>query len=181
MEKRFICATRAYCDFTHRVAAPYLRRTFDLRFAPEFADLKICGLGFYRLWINGQEITKGCFAPYISNPDDRMYFDAYDLTPYLRQGENVLGILLGNGFQNDFGGEVWDFDKAPWRSAPKLALEVQAGGNGESLSFYADSRFLTHPSPILFDEYRLGEIYDARQELPGWNLPGFDTTGWTPA
>ena len=98
MEKRFICATRAYCDFTHRVAAPYLRRTFDLRFAPEFADLKICGLGFYRLWINGQEITKGCFAPYISNPDDRMYFDAYDLTPYLRQGENVFCITGGGSF-----------------------------------------------------------------------------------
>ncbi len=181
MEKRFICASRTCCDFAHRVAAPYLRRAFDLNFTPEAADLKICGLGFYRLWINGREITKGNFAPYISNPDDRMYFDTYDLTPCLQPGENVLGVLLGNGFQNDFGGAVWDFDKAPWRSAPKLAIEFCATGSEETLSFHADGHFLTHPSPILFDEYRLGEIYDARQELPGWNLPGFDTTGWTPA
>ena len=181
MEKRFICASRTCCDFAHRVAAPYLRRAFDLNFTPEAADLKICGLGFYRLWINGREITKGCFAPYISNPDDRMYFDTYDLTPCLQPGENVLGVLLGNGFQNDFGGAVWDFDKAPWRSAPKLAIEFCATGSEETLSFHADGHFLTHPSPILFDEYRLGEIYDARQELPGWNLPGYDTAGWTPA
>ena len=181
MEKRFICASLTCCDFAHRVAAPYLRRAFDLNFTPKSADLKICGLGFYRLWINGREITKGSFAPYISNPDDRMYFDTYDLTPCLQPGENVLGILLGNGFQNDFGGAVWDFDKAPWRSAPKLAIEFCATGSEETLSFHADGHFLTHPSPILFDEYRLGEIYDARQELPGWNLPGFDTTGWVPA
>lgn len=181
MEKRFICASLTCCDFAHRVAAPYLRRAFDLNFTPEAADLKICGLGFYRLWINGREITKGCFAPYISNPDDRMYFDTYDLTPCLQPGENVLGVLLGNGFQNDFGGAVWDFDKAPWRSAPKLAIEFCATGSEETLSFHADGHFLTHPSPILFDEYRLGEIYDARQELPGWNLPGYDTAGWTPA
>ena len=181
MEKRFICASRTCCDFAHRVAAPYLRRAFDLNFTPKTADLKICGLGFYRLWINGREITKGNFAPYISNPDDRMYFDTYDLTPCLQPGENVLGVLLGNGFQNDFGGAVWDFDKAPWRSAPKLAIEFCATGSEGTLSFHADGHFLTHPSPILFDEYRLGEIYDARQELPGWNLPGYDTAGWTPA
>lgn len=181
MEKRFICASLTCCDFAHRVAAPYLRRAFDLKFTPKAADLKICGLGFYRLWINGREITKGSFAPYISNPDDRMYFDTYDLTPCLQPGENVLGVLLGNGFQNDFGGAVWDFDKAPWRSAPKLAIEFCAVGSEETLSFHADGHFLTHPSPILFDEYRLGEIYDARQELPGWNLPGYDTAGWTPA
>ncbi len=181
MEKRFICASLTCCDFAHRVAAPYLQRAIDLKFTPKAADLKICGLGFYRLWINGREITKGSFAPYISNPDDRMYFDTYDLTPCLQPGENVLGVLLGNGFQNDFGGAVWDFDKAPWRSAPKLAIEFCAVGSEETLSFHADGHFLTHPSPILFDEYRLGEIYDARLELPGWNLPGYDTAGWTPA
>ena len=29
----------------------------------------------------------------------------------------LLGFLLGNGMQNGFGGYVWDFEKAPWRSA----------------------------------------------------------------
>lgn len=181
MKKQFICATQEPCDFSHRVPAPYLRRSFDLRFPPVHAAVRICGLGFYRLWINGTEITKGYFAPYISNPDDRMYYDIYDLAPHLRQGKNVIGVLLGNGFQNDFGGAVWNFDRAAWRSAPKLALEFEAEGCGQTFSFCADERFLTHPSPIRFDEYRLGEIYDAARELPGWNLPDYDASGWAPA
>ena len=45
----------------------------------------------------------------------------------------------------------------------------------------ADGRFRTHPSPILFDELRLGEVYDARCEQTGWELPGFDDSGWQPA
>lgn len=107
-----------------------------------------------------------------------MYYDVYDLTSLLRQGENVVGVLLGNGFQNDFGGAAWDFDRAAWRSAPKLALEFRADGSGQVLEFCADEQFRTHPSPIRFDEYRLGEIYDAAAELPGWNLPGADASGW---
>ena len=181
MKNLFICATRECCDFAHHVPAPYLRRSFVLDCKPERAELRVCGLGFYRLWVNGKEMTKGYFAPYISNPDDRMYYDSYDPAPYLRQGENVIGILLGNGFQNDFGGAVWDFDRAAWRSAPKLALEFDAEGDRASVSFDADGQFLTHPSPILFDEYRMGEIYDAGLEIPGWSLPGFDASGWTPA
>lgn len=181
IKKRFICATREICDFSHRIPAPYLRRAFDLDFAPERAAVSVCGLGFYRLWVNGQEITKGYFAPYISNPDDRMYFDTYDLFPYLRQGKNAIGVLLGNGFQNDFGGAVWDFDKALWRSAPKLALEFHAEGSGKICDFCADGAFLTHSSPILFDEYRLGEVFDARREISGWNLPEFDASDWSPA
>ena len=181
MKKQFICATQDYCDFSHHVSAPYLRWTFTLDFTPVCAEVTVCGLGFYRLFINGQEITKGYFAPYISNPDDRMYYDTYDLMPYLHANENVIGVILGNGFQNDFGGAVWNFDKAAWRSAPKLAMEFYAEGNGKSLAFEADEQFLTHPSPILFDEYRLGEIYDAQRDIAGWNLPGFDASGWTPA
>lgn len=53
MKKRFICATREICDFSHRIPAPYLRRAFDLDFAPERAAVSVCGLGFYRLWVNG--------------------------------------------------------------------------------------------------------------------------------
>ena len=31
------------------------------------------------------------------------------------------------------------------------------------------------------DDYRWGEIYDARKELPGWTLPGSDDRLWAHA
>lgn len=147
-------------------------------FEPESVSLSICGLGFYRLFLNGTEITKGALALYISNPDHYCYYDVYDVSEHLQAGENVIGILLGNRFMNPFGGAIWDFDKAEWLGAPRVALELTAQGEGKELMLEADERFKVHASPILFDELRMGEQYDANLEIPGWNLPGFDDLSW---
>ena len=42
----------------------------------------------------------------------------------------------------------------------------------------ADETFCTHPSPILHNDERLGYIYDARREIPGWCEPDFDDSEW---
>ncbi len=181
MNKKFIKATEEYCSLQRWVAAPYLRRSFVLPEAPLSAEISVCGLGFYVLYINGKDITKGRLAPYISNPDHICYYDTYDITSYLTEGENVIGLMLGNGFMNCLGGFVWDFDKAEFRGAPRVALELKAVAGGEELVIEADESFLCHSSPVLFDDLRMGEVYDARLELPGWNLAGYNTEGWTPA
>ncbi|MBQ8836412.1 MAG: family 78 glycoside hydrolase catalytic domain [Clostridia bacterium] len=181
MEKNFIKATEKYCDVDSHVAAPLIRKSFMLDSPIISASVSVCGLGFYRLFVNGREITKGHLAPYISNPDDICYYDTYDLSDVLSVGENVIGVILGNGFMNCFGGAVWDFEKAVFRGAPRLALEFFAATENGELSFCADSSFKTHPSPILFDDLRLGEIYDAREELEGWAEIGFDDSNWQKA
>ncbi|MBQ3934894.1 MAG: family 78 glycoside hydrolase catalytic domain [Clostridia bacterium] len=181
MRKQFICATEERCGFDRPVPAPLFRRSFSLPSVPKKAALSVCGLGFYLLTVNGQDVTKGYFAPYISNPDHILYYDTYNVAPYLKKGENVIGVVLGNGFQNPFGGAVWDFDKVPWISSPKLALSFSARAGEETVSFEADGEFRTAPSPWTFDEYRMGESFDARMKIPGWNLPGFDDAGWNRA
>ena len=181
MNKQFIAASRIPADFDTPVAAPYLRKSFSLDAAPSEAKIEICGLGFYALWINGREITKGPMAPYVSNPDDLCYYDTYDLSGLLTAGKNTVGILLGNGWMNPFGGGVWDFDQVAWRGAPCVALELTAKVGEEELCICADESFRTHASPLLFDELRMGEHYDARLEIKGWNLPDFNDDDWTPA
>ena len=57
--KHFIAAGKEMCTFEQYVPAPYLRKEFELAREAEAAELLICGLGFYRLFINGTEITKG--------------------------------------------------------------------------------------------------------------------------
>ena len=179
---QFICATHDYADYGHIVPAPYLRRSFTLDPAPEQAEILVSGLGFYRIFVNGKEITKGILAPYISSPDHMVYYDRYDLSGLLTQGENVIGLLLGNGMQNSFGGYVWNFDKARWRGAPMAALQLTAKlRDGTEFSLDTGSGFKTHPSPLLMDELRSGEYYDARLEIPGWCEPGFDEQDWTDA
>ena len=175
---RFIRGTQDLCDFDHHVPAPYLRKTFTLDADPLRAEITICGLGFYELYINGQNITKGPLAPYISNPDDICYYDHYDLAGLLKKGKNAIGILLGNGFRNAFGGFVWDFDKAACRGVPTVALCLEADDGQNTVVLEADETFRTHPSPVLFDDERMGCRYDARKEIPGWNEPDFDDRAW---
>lgn len=178
---QFICAGHKYANFEEYVPAPCFRKSFNLKAQPQKAELLICGLGFYELYINGENITKGPLAPYISTPSHLYYYDLYNIEDKLKAGENVIGVVLGNGMQNSFGGYIWDFEKGSWRGSPKLALKLCAELNGESICIEADESFNTHASPTDFDELRCGEYYDARKEMPGWSAPGFKEEGWSPA
>lgn len=175
----FIAATQDCCTFEHYVPAPCFRKEFVLNEAPASAELLICGLGFYELYLNGKKITKGKLAPYISAPDDLIYYDTYQVTNQLNDGKNVIGVILGNGMQNSFGGYIWDFDKAKWIGAPKLALRLRmTSASGEALCIESDESFRVSSSPIYFDELRCGEYYDARMEQCGWTKPEFDDSAW---
>jgi len=176
---KFICARYDYNTYEEHIPSPYFRKTFTLDEKPEAAGIRICGLGFYDLFINGKKITKGLLAPYISNPDDIIYYDDYDISDMLVKGENVIGIQLGNGMQNCPGGFVWDFDRAAFRGAPRLALYFEAKlRNGGEIIFEADESFKTADSPLFFDDLRSGAFYDARKEQAGWCDAGFDDSQW---
>ncbi len=174
----FICASPVYGTLEHPVPAPCFRRAFFADTAC-IARLTIGAAGFYELFLNGERVTKGRLAPYISNTDDLLYYDRYELP--LVAGENVVGVLLGNGLRNNPGGYIWDFDKAAFRGAPCFALSLTYRDRAGEKQICSDPQFLTAPSPIRFDDYRFGEQYDARCETPGWASPGFDASGWAPA
>lgn len=177
--EKFITATYKYTDFFQHIPAPLFRKTFEMKEAPAEAKLTITGLGFYKLYINGRDITKGLLAPYISNPDHIIYFDEYDVAPLLRNGKNAIGIMLGNGMNNCPGGRIWDFDLVRWRSAPKTALCFEAEyADGEEVKFEADESFKISESPIWFDDLRCGAFYNALKEQEGWSTPDFDDSKW---
>lgn len=157
-EMKFVCAGKDFCTREKHVGAPLLRKVFSCEPNFKTAVITIAAVGFYRLFLNGKELTKGFFAPYISNPDDFVYADEYEVSSLLKQ-QNVLCILLGNGFSNAMDGGVWDFERAPWRASPKAALRLVCDGE---LLLSSDESFETHVSPITFDDLRAGERYDAR-------------------
>ena len=158
LSRSFISANTAMCNLTEWVASPYLRKTVTTDKTPIKAELSVCGLGFYRFWLDGEELTRGHMSPYISNPDDIMDYDVYDITDKFASGKHVLGFQLGNGMQNCFGGYVWDFEKAAWRSAPKLAVCLTLTyEDGTTEEYEADESFVWAPSPVIYDDLRQGE------------------------
>ena len=175
---KFIGANTELCDYDHHVAAPYLRKSFDMDFVPEKAEIVLTGIGFYELYVNGQRVSKGEMAPYITNADDICYYDRFDLTECIKRGKNCIGILLGNGFRNAFGGDCWAFDRGESRGPVAAALRFSAEGDGKTVAFEGDNGFKTHPSPVLYNDIRMGYIYDSRLEIPGWATAEFDDSAW---
>ena len=172
---KFIGATKNYNTFEKSVPAYYFRKSFDVESDCK-AKISIAVCGLYELFLNGNRITRGFLSPYISNTDDYIYYDEYEVD--LSCGENVIGVILGNGFQNNPGGHIWYFDESPFRSAPMMSIFVESDGN-ELLT--TDTSFKVHESPIRYDDYRFGECYDANYYIDGWNNIGFDDSAWANA
>lgn len=176
--EKFISATKERNTLKSHVAAPYMRKTVTFDTLPESLSVTVCGLGFYDIFVNGEKITKGLLAPYISNPDDICYYDKYDILPYIKEGKNVIGFILGNGFKNNDGGWIWDFDKASFTGVPQLSFALEGKNGEEKILIEADGSVKVHASPITFDDLRCGVFYDARQEIENWCSPDFDDSKW---
>ena len=81
------------------------RKQWPLATTPEKAVLHVFADTRYMLWINGQYVERGpCrFVP--SHPE----YDTLDVTSYLRQGDNVLAVVVHHyhdGVMKDNGSEV---------------------------------------------------------------------------
>jgi alpha-L-rhamnosidase len=164
---------------TNSLPAPLIRRTFPVTGKLKQARAYICGLGYYELHINGKKIGDHLLDPGYTRYDRRALYVTYDVTDALREGMNAVGVILGNGWYNVQTRAVWDFHLAPWRAAPKLLMQLRleyTDGQVETVS--TDGRWTTSMGPITFDSIYGGETYDAREEKPGWDTPGYNDATW---
>ncbi len=167
---------------TNSRPAPYLRRTFNLTAKIKRARAYICGLGYYELHINGKIVGDRLLDPAYTRFDKRVFYSTYDVTEDLRRGKNAMGVILGNGWYNVQTLAVWGFDHAPWRSVPKLLMELRVEyADGYVETFVTDNQWKTSSGPIMFDSIYGGETYEARLEQPDWDKAEFDDSTWAPA
>lgn len=152
----FVCGAETYATYDRFVPAPLFFREFVLKKPPEVATLAIAVAGFYELYLNGRRITRGFLAPYVNNPDDVLYYETYDLKDKLEAGTNRLEVLLGNGFANPVGGEIWQHDRGSFRRAPCFALSFAS----DEVTFCAADMKM-YRSGLLFDDMRCGTWFDA--------------------
>jgi alpha-L-rhamnosidase len=175
---KWICRTAD----TNSNPAPLLRRAFAIDGKVKRARAYICGLGYYELHINGKKIGDHLLDPGYTRYDKRDLYVTYDVTDSLRKGKNAIGVILGNGWLNVHTLAVWDFHKAPWRAAPKLLMQLQVEfADGRVETIVTDTQWKTITGPIVFDSIYSGQTYDARLEKSGWDTPGYNDSGWSPA
>ena len=159
--------------------AAYFRRVFKAEKNIESARVYIAAAGLYELSINGERVGDHRLDPTYTRFDRRTLYVTYDVTDYLQQGDNAVGVLLGNGWYNHQSTAVWYFDQAPWRARPKFCLDLHVTyTDGTKEVIATDERWRTSHSPVIFNSIYTAEHYDARKEQPGWDTPGFKAEGW---
>lgn len=159
--------------------APYFRKAFFIDRKVKKARAYIAVAGLYELYINGQRVGDHRLDPAYTRFDRSNLYIVYDVTALLRSGENVVGVLLGNGWYNHQSKAVWYFDSAPWRARPRFCMDLNMEyDDGTEASVVTGADWKTSLSPVVFNSIYTAEHYDARLEQPGWNNKGFSDTLW---
>ncbi len=159
--------------------APLLRKAFEVPQDISQARVYLCGLGYFELRLNGARVGDHVLDPIVTHYEKRAGYVTHNVTSLLQPGENIIGVMLGNGWYNTHSREVWQFDKASWRDYPKLLLQLEiTRADGSTQYVCSDSSWFVTDGPIRFDGLRDGEIYDAREDKKGWSLAGFDISAW---
>lgn len=146
------------------------RKEVNVTKRPERLIAKIGADTKYWMWINGElAVFEGGLK---RGPSPKgTYYDKVDIAPYLKEGDNTIAILL------------WHFGKQGFshNNSGQAALIFEAVS--PELEILSDKSWLCVPNPAYSDtdapypNYRLPESnirFDARKELQGWNMPGFN-------
>jgi alpha-L-rhamnosidase len=157
---------------------PYLRREFTLGKEICEAHLYVTCHGLYEIHMNGQKISDDLFTPGWTSYNKRLQYQAYDITGMVKKGANAVGAILGEGWYcGPFG---WEGKRQLYGQRPALLLQMKITfTDGSEQWILSDQSWKTGSGPILKSEIYDGEIFDARLEKEGWDLPGFRDQGWT--
>ncbi|WP_286842441.1 MULTISPECIES: alpha-L-rhamnosidase [Sphingobacterium] len=163
----------------HARETPYFRTEFKINKPIKSARAYIATAGLYELSMNGQRVGDHRLDPMYTRFDRRTLYVVTDVTQQLQQGENAIGVVLGNGWYNHQPLAVWNFDKAPWRARPTFCLELKiVYTDGTVETIVSDKQWKTASGPITYNNIYTGEHYDARLEIPNWDKPKYDDSTW---
>ncbi len=153
------------------------RKVFNLQGKVANARIYVAALGYYELRVNGHRIGRKVLDPAWTTYPKRVLYSTYDLAPALKEGKNVIAVMVGGGWatQEVDGSQV--YYKEPALLA-QMNADLEGGGH---VSVCTDASWKTAPGPVVESSVYGGEVYDARKETGGWDDGDFDETGWTAA
>jgi len=156
--------------------ARYLRKDFIVKQGLNQARIYATALGLYTLFINGRRVGIDHFTPGWTDYKKRIPYQTYDITGYLNPGKNTVGAILGDGW---FCGHIGLADKNQYGDRPYLLLQIENAYQDQTREIVAtDDTWRITSGPIRGSDMLMGEKYDARLEMPGWDRPGFKASGW---
>ncbi|MDR0536817.1 MAG: glycoside hydrolase family 78 protein [Tannerellaceae bacterium] len=166
-----------------RLSARYLRRDFVVEDKPvESAMLYISGLGLYEVSINGEKLGWQLMSPTPTDYTKVVKYNVFDVSNNISGDANTIGVTLGNGryFSMRRGPGDYGIPEIRHFGYPCLIAQLEIRyADGSEQTVVSDAGWkITANGPIRANSEFDGEEYDARLEMPGWDVPGYDDGGW---
>ena len=159
--------------------SPLLRKEFALTKGVRRARVRFSGLGWSELYINGKKVSDDVLSPGLTDYSKEVLYRTYDVTSFLKPGENAIGIMLGNGWYSASSILPWE-KGGPWGYWPRAILQMTVtNDDGTETQLLTDETWKTTRGAIGANQLVAGEAYDARLEKPNWNKVGYDDSQWS--
>lgn len=133
--------------------------------------------GVYNLYLNGRKISLRRLAPENSAYEKILYYQTYDVTGELKQGENVIGALLADGWWIGRLGMSGDSCNYGNRLGLILQMEITYT-DGSSETICSDESFRSADSYICYSDLYIGEKQDLLHRDDAWMCGGYDDAAW---
>lgn len=154
--------------------ARFFRKKFRLDEPPCRATLFLSAFGVVEPWLNGRRVTDDLFLPGWPDYRKRNFYVSYDVTELARGGENVVGLVLGDGW---YSGTL--FLDHQYDATPKVSawLEI-VDTRGRTRIVSTDETWKWAQGPIVANGIYFGETYDARREDENWSTSDSNSWNW---
>jgi len=155
-----------------------LRGRIDLAGDVLRARAYVTAHGIYELFVNGARVGDAELTPGYTSYRANLAYQTHDLTDLLAPGENVIGVLLTDGW---YRGRV-GYYRQPDAFGPDVAALVQIEVESlDGLSVHASNAdWEWSTGSIVAADLMDGEEIDLTMSKPGWATSSDDSTGWTP-
>lgn len=163
-----------------RMTVPYFRKTFSANKKIKEALAFVTGVGQYEFEVNGKKVGNSFLSPGWTYYDKTILYNTYNITSMLQQGDNAVGMIIGNGFYNVNKERYVKLLVA--FGAPKMICKIIVRyTDGSVENIVSDASWKTMASPIKYSSIYGGEDYDATKEQRGWSSANFDPSKWKAA
>lgn len=156
----------------------YFRREFSVSSKVKKATAYATAHGIYELCINGMPFGYP-LAPGYTKYADYQEYQTYDVTCALREGVNVLGAVVADGWYTGKIGLMGAGNQYGDTTAFLMQLELEYE-DGTVFVIGTDEAFTAGPGAYLYADLYVGEGYDASKEPTGWMEPGYQNPEWKP-
>ena len=148
--------------------APYFKKEFKTHSAVQQATVYIGSAGLHNFKLNGKKVGDEFMNPIYTRFDKRILYNTYDVTDLLKSN-NIIDIVLGNGWINHQSIAVWNFHKAHWRSRPRFTFEMIIDyKNGKQEKIVSDKSWKTSFGNIQFNSIYTAEHTDNNKGNKFW-------------